>query len=236
MADGDCISSVVGGPSGSAFALPTNVALGAGYVAAGANPAQSGSLRMANNTALKTRDFANTYDASLCYVDAADAMFFGDPGGGFATEIQGYFVNIRAANSYVQVFANGAFYIYSGGGLSIVNDGAQIQSLIPMVGYSTPTGAVDGMVTKAMANTNQVLTGLEYNMSALRLTGALTATRTVTFPSPADDGHSYVKTIWCQTSNFGVTIKTSSGFTVLLAANDAPRTILFHPLGCTLVL
>ncbi len=230
MADGDCISSVVGGPSGSAFALPAGVALGSGFVSIGALPAQSGALRLTNAEKITARNAANTADVPLIALGNDDRIDVGDPA---AALNSGVSLN---GTGYAQVFSYGPFYCYSGGAQTFVEYGTQFSAANPMRGLNVPTGSVDGMLTKAMANADKTLTATEYNAQCVKLTGALTATRNVVFPTPIDDAHSYVKTIWCQTTGFGVYIKHGVGLSVLLAVSDAPRACLFTPDGVRLVL
>lgn len=200
--------------------LGTNVLSGTSFISIGVNPAAVGGLRMANALAITGRNLGNTADFNFCNVDASNQINVGDAGAG--TSISG---------TYVQLVSSGSLYLYAASAQAITDDGTTTSMAHPIVGLGTAWGAVDGQVQVAVAAANITLSSVQYNTKIQKFTGAPAAQRTITYPLPADDAHSYVKIIWCQTTVSGIVITNTGGLTVTLVINDAPHVLLFTPTG-----
>jgi hypothetical protein len=74
----------------------------------------------------------------------------------------------------------------------------------------------DGQTTKAMADSDQTLTLAEAACVRIKTTGALTATRTLTFPAPSSDGASYERLIHNACTEATITVTTGTGQTFAL--------------------
>ncbi|MEO5964019.1 MAG: hypothetical protein ABIR11_01040 [Candidatus Limnocylindrales bacterium] len=127
--------------------------------------------------------------------------------------------------------ATGSTYIYAAGAQAMTLSGTEVSTALPMVGMACPWGAVDGQVIIAVSTTSITLTSAQYNTKIQKFTGSPAATRTITYPAPADDAHAYMKIVWCQTSVSGITISIGSGLTVACTFNDAPHVLLFTTTG-----
>jgi hypothetical protein len=172
------------------------------------------------------RDLGNTADLTALESDALDNLYVGTDAAQTAAK-QWLSVN---------VFPSQALYL--GIGLNIYQQfsGGLISTRVPMVGNSLANnqyGAVDGQGIMAMANANQTITGAALTRKVVRITGANTAVRTLTFPHPATDDESYVRVIWCATTGNGTTVSTGTGTTVACVATDAPHVCIFTPQGVT---
>lgn len=114
----------------------------------------------------------------------------------------------------------------------LVATASLLQIAKPRVGFSTPY-ASEGRATQAMADADQTAAASVYSRRIVRITGALTAQRTLTFPHPASEDASYEKIIINETTGgFQTVISTGTGSTVGTGSTPGTHMVLtFTPSG-----
>jgi hypothetical protein len=215
----------------AAGGLGTNVTSGntfIGIATGGGTLATAGLVRFATGvqTHLSQRNAGNTDDLSLCSIDASDVMFVGTDSAFTATK------TVAQLNVFAQ--SAGSLSLGLGGVAQLVMSGALNQIHRPMVGYSAANsvwGAVDGISRIAVSTVNITLTAAQYSRHIQKFTGAPGATRTITYPLPTTDDECYVRLVWPQQTVSTLTITNGGGLTVSLAANAAPKLLLFAQEG-----
>ncbi len=198
--------------------LGANVTSGTSYVSIGPSAAATGALRLANAFSIVWADNVAA-DAALLNLDVGNQFNVGTTAYGMAI-----------FGSYTQTYATGSHYMYAASAQMVSCDGTTYSTAVPMVGLNSPWGAVDGLVQVAVAASNITLTSAQYNTKIQKFTGAPAAARTITYPLPADDAHSYVKIVWAATTVSGVTATVGVGTNVTVAVGTA-GVLLFTPTG-----
>lgn len=196
---------------------------------AGSGAATVGHLRAATGAQvhLAQRNSGGTVDLSLLEIDASDNLWVGGDAALTSTKTVPQ-LNLSAQTS-------GSFWV--GTAEQIRLDGTLVNVRVPQVGYAAANsvwGAVDGQVTVAVSTTDVTLTAAQYSRKMQKFTGAPLATRTITYPAPADGDHSYVRHLQGAQTVSPLTISTGTGTTAVLAAGVA-HTYQFTPDGVLLL-
>lgn len=219
--------TVVGGDAGLTYNKTTDelsvtggVIVGAsGYYSVGTNPATAGVYRLANNAEVSSRNAANNANRKLLRMNASDQVILGDDSAGFAYWLLG------------QAAAAARLFVWNGS--SFVNqleaDGTLLYAGVPVIGNSQPFGC-HGRTVKAMGDANQTLSAAEYAREHIKFTGALTASRTMTFPHPSSEDRSYTKSIHHAGTGNSIVVSTGTGATITMAAGNR-ATLGFTPDG-----
>jgi len=198
---------------GSQLVQTTGNILTTGYFYTGTgNIAASGNVRMQNTHSVRFRNAANSADATLAQYSAGDTLFMGlDSAYGNQA-----FAIIMAASSSMYLGIGSTFYMTLTGGNTELS-----KPVIGSATYSSPY-SVHGKVAKALADANYTVAATEYKFEYIEFTGALTAGRTMTFPTPASDAVGYFKTIFNNATQT-LTIAMAAGTTKTLASGLAQR-------------
>ncbi|MDB4942980.1 MAG: hypothetical protein JWP97_2514 [Labilithrix sp.] len=191
--------------------LGTNVSSGAGYIAIGAAPAAAGALRLTNAEYIYSKD-GGANDRQLLGLDASGYIQIG---AGL----------IQCAIGLDDLILGTPF------GQILRASTAQATFAVPVEGNLY--GAVDGMATIAISSANITLVQAQYGTRVQKFTGAPAAVRTITYPLPADDAHSYVRTVWVNTTTANsITFTNGGGATVVFAGNTSvAHQLIFTPAG-----
>lgn len=190
-------------------------------MAFGPIPAVAGNgIRLSNTYGLYIRDSGNASDVAVIAMNASDRVDIGNA------------TNISSVNGSVcQLFSTGGWFLYASSASTLECDGTKIAAAVPIVGNATPWGSVDAQTQVVVSTVNITLTNTQYNTKIQKFTGAPAATRTITYPLPADDAHSYIKIIWGFTTVSGLTISNGGANSVTIPAVDSPHVMLFTPAG-----
>jgi hypothetical protein len=203
-----------------AFIAATNVIAGTsggGFVSIGATPAGTGNLRLPNAAGVSARNSGNSADYSLLVLDASNYVTVGDAAGG------SYYQSQQGGNDTIIAQTSNGIVIRIVSALINVN--------LPICGGANAYGAVDGQAVVAVSTTNITLSAAQYSRRTQKYTGAPAAARTITYPAPSDDDHSYEKIVWCQQTVSSLVISTGTGTTVTIVVSSAPHVLWFSPAG-----
>lgn len=191
------------------FAAASDVVAGAGFITIGAPGlhALSGLVRARGATAqtlLAVRDTLDTDDLEALSVDAGGNLYVGT-GTSFAAARQFSQINIYALAAVGLGLGGTTYaYLYSGNN----------ETWRPHVGSVTaasPWGAVDGRGTVVPANAPKVLTAAEFSRRVVVFSGAMTATRAMTFPLPTSEDEAYERVIDASAASGAFFIRCSVG-------------------------
>jgi hypothetical protein len=200
------------------FSAQTNVAAAADAVAIGATTPTGSGLRLANDYAVLSRT-TTAVAIKLARLNASNEAIIGDDVSGFSY----WLLNQVSGNAELKVW-NGSSFV-----TQLKADGSLMYAGVPIIGNSQPFG-VHGLTTKAMADANQTLLAGDYSRKHIEFTGALTASRTMTFPHPSSADRSYSAYIHHNGTGNVIVISTGTGTTITMAAGN--RAVLgFRPAG-----
>lgn len=189
------------------------------FVSAGASPATTGYLRVptnGNDTLLAARFSGIDYGfLSL----SGNVVAFGSTA--FATRFQGYGVAVLGATNPVTISGQNVL------GETFYSD--RIAASLPRHGESTPY-ASEGHISQGMSDANQTAGSSTYARKMQTPFGALTATRTLTYPHPSSESNSYVKHITNTCTGASLVISTGTGTTVTMYPGES-YVLEFRPGG-----
>lgn len=155
-------------------------------------------------TFLAQKKSDGTADIVGLAVDNANAICLGGP---VALTAGNCFANVKVGVSA----ASGAFQVAHAGSTSFYVQGGLVQSALPRVGFVSPY-ASEGSMAQAMADADQTPAATVYSRRQIRCTGALTANRNLTLPTPANEDATYRKIIRNETTGvFAIVVKTAVG-------------------------
>lgn len=180
-----------------------------GYYGYGAAPrASGGSFRHANGLiGIRQRNAANTQDTYAVTMNGSGDLYLGTDTG-FTAALQANSIKL-----YATVAGSVAIGLSGSTSIFITTD---IACALPIHGYSTAWGSVDGLFTKAMAGSTYALGSSEYVYKHIKVTG--TGTNVVQLP-PATDAQGYSKYIWnAGSGTLGVQDTNTVAAAALLAA------------------
>lgn len=214
-ADVDAAAAVAGTKISPDFGSQNIVTTGA--LSVGTNPAQSGALRMPNNSAVTFRDASNTVDRQTLAVDASDNLFLGQS---FTTAMQ--------ITSYGDITFNLL-------GTSKLIAGVIHKIGSPLIGNSSESNyyhalsGESGSQPTAGATYTEVASILCVRRIRYRTGGGLATDQTITFPTPTSSTDYYEKTIANETI-YTLTFKCGGGTTIAIAPNKL-AILGFHSTG-----
>jgi hypothetical protein len=192
------------------FSAATNVLGGTSILSIGTTPSSTGNLRFSNVTTAHARVAANNADFSIWETDSSNNLYFGVDAA-FGGSLYANTVRVAAATSIITGI---------GGARQIEMNGSNVMMGKPVIGgnlASSPWSGCNGTVSQAMLNTDQTLAATSYANTCILTSGAITANRTLTFPS-ATDAQGYMK--WLNntcTGAFGIIASTGAGTTITVA-------------------
>lgn len=192
------------------FSAATNVLGGTSFLSIGTTPSSTGNLRFSNVTTAHARVAANNADFSIWETDSSNNLYFGVDAA-FGGSLYANTVRVAAATSIITGI---------GGARQIEMNGSNVMMGKPVIGgnlASSPWSGCNGTVSQAMLDTNQTLAATSYANTCILTSGAITANRTLTFPS-ATDAQGYMK--WLNntcTGAFGIIASTGAGTTITVA-------------------
>lgn len=165
------------------------LSVGSGFVETGGGTvATAGVERVKNTYTLQGRNAANSANAVLINWDSSNNLTMGDSNVSSTRLVSSADVLLQPGGTTILKTTTGNVLVTKG----IVGDEAN----------NSPFAA-HGAVTQAMPDANLTIPNTTYKFKKIRFTGALTATRTVTFPNPALLAESYEKTIENATTGGG---------------------------------
>ncbi len=210
-----------------AFAGATDVKAGAGFLSTGAAPAVVGQIRLTTSSTglapvISHRYSGVDYDILQTRADSAQLQW------GHAS----FRSSIYADGIDLVVGGGAAHQLFVAGNVALKLDVNTLQSLTPIVGFTSPYG-VHGVGVQAMADAPQIPAASVYINNTIKTTGALTANRTLVFPAKTD-ANAYTKIInnAC-TGAFGVVVGDAGGGTTVTVANGKSAMVLFDSRGAT---
>ena len=119
----------------------------------------------------------------------------------------------NVAGLIYRVGAAGTMFFQVGGSNQLNIVAAALQAAVPRHGLSTPY-ASEGTGTQAMANADQTPAAAVYSRAIIETTGAITANRNLTLPTPANEDASYFKPLINNcTGVFSVVVTLGAGAT-----------------------
>ncbi len=216
------VTLVTGG--GSADFGAQNVTTTGAYKA-GATPATAGDFRLPSGGSIQARNAANTADITIGEQDASDDLYIGVDSA------------LTGAKQSRQLKINASLFMYGMIGTTVVGvlASGSLQVGVPITGYNSAWGAVDGVATQAMpagAATSTVAAAVVYACKVIKTTGGITANQTLVLPAATDD-QGYTKIINNKsTGAFGVIVSTGAGTTVTVA-NAKTAMVLVDSRGVT---
>ena len=184
-------------------------ALAASFGANTGTLSTTGLLRAANNTTIvAARNAANSADLRVLSTDNANDLFVGNTTNFAATYVLGP-----------------AVYLGNAGSLFAMQLAASVEyHSLPILGGdttgSTPASpySVHGEASSSLGDSDQALASSQYSRQRCEFTGAWTAARKRTFPTPSGVNGYYEKTIVNSTTGgFAVTVSCGAGATVSVA-------------------
>ncbi len=168
------------------FTAPANVLAGSGFVSAGATPATTGALRLANGagaSAINARNGLNNADITMCELTSGNLATFGGD------------INLTkvSTSAYILALSSVIFNISSGERLSI--DASFIYASRAIIGGATSPFGMHGTVISAMIDADYAVPANEYCYQEQVVPPSLTLTvgRKFKYPTPAVESFSYTK-------------------------------------------
>lgn len=141
----------------------------------GSAVASTGLVRAANGTELLVaRNSTNTADIAAVSVTSSNVIWIGNQASGSGSQ---------PSQAYLHGASSAA--IAAGGSARVTAAPTLITMALPVVGANTLYGAINGIGTQAMADANQTPASSVYRNVGIECTGALTATRDLTLPTPS---------------------------------------------------
>ncbi len=217
--------------SGGLIGAAVNVVAGTDYVAIGANPATSGRIRFPH-VAAGSVDLIRSFASAV-----VESPILRQLSGGFLRlgHEDNWDLDLYAAT--LSIWGKTATVLYgpsSGPEVARMTSLGWEQSGVRLGRTSGGTAspyASEGRADQAMADANQAPGASVYSRSIIRMTGACTASRTLTLPHPASEDASYEKTIYDDTTGgFGHVVSTGTGTTFEMWPG-ARVTLRFTPAG-----
>jgi hypothetical protein len=207
------------------FSAATNVLGGTSFLSIGTTPSTTGNLRLTNVVTIRFRNAANTADLSVYETDSSNNVYFGTD------------ASFSGTHSVPTMrFDTTTSLIFGINGVRQVE--LQANNVIlgkPVIGNSlatSPWSGCNGTTSQAMLDANQTLAAASYANTGISTSGAITANRTLTFPS-ATDAQGYLK--WLNntcTGAFGIIASTGAGTTITVA-NGKSAFLWFDSRGVT---
>lgn len=205
--------------AGTALQIPAVASNGAvttgsyfGY--SGGTLPNSGIYRAPLNTSVVVVRSSSGGDLKAMWTDGTNDLFLGNTTGWAASFLLGPSVYLGNAGSLfaMQLAASVEYHSLP----SLGGDGTG----------STPNGphSSHGFATSALGDSDQTVAAAQYSRECCEFTGAWTAARKRTFPTPASANAYYEKTIINNTTGgFAVTVSCGAGTTVSVAAGKTAR-------------
>lgn len=189
------------------------------YVSSGSSPATAGYYRAPTN--------GNDSTLVVRYL-GVDYTMVGSSGGAYEFGNTAWVMRFKGNSAYLLAVTNPA-YIYGENTLGSTYYSDRIGSSLPRHGESTPY-ASEGRISFGMSDTNQTVSAASYARKTNRISGALTAARTATYPHPSGESNSYDKFIENLCTGANLVISTGTGTTVTLVPGESQH-LEFSPSG-----
>ncbi len=207
------------GHSGFVYDSAGKVTLTAGVESGSAPYATLGSFRSGTTTTIvAARNADNTGNIAALVTDSSDNLYVGANG------------SFTSAAINTKVIGSTSVSLGVGSADYLTVAGSEVKASKPIVGdkVASPWG-VHGRVDVATADANHTLTAAEYAYSLVRITGAQTAPRTMTFPAPSSHIQGYWKIVStvCTGGNSQIILTTGSGSTATLGSAGAQQVGLY---------